>query len=97
MTDRSQKTAYSFTYGDLERVAGRSLTDEEVARIVRALANSTIGECVDGAVEQVAGWTETMTDDDGTTYQCGPTACGYQGATYCQNCGYAVGEFEAWL
>jgi hypothetical protein len=37
--------------------------------------------------------TVTMTQDDGTrTYECGPDSCGYDGDTYCQNCGYAADE-----
>jgi hypothetical protein len=37
--------------------------------------------------------TETMIQDDGVrTYECDPDSCGYDGDTYCQNCGSAADE-----
>lgn len=39
----------------VEEMAGREITDEEATRIGRAIENSTVGECVSAAVEQVCG------------------------------------------
>lgn len=72
---RRDRTAYRFTYADLDRVVGRTLTDEEVAQITRALANSTIGECVDAAVEQVVGLEED--DEDPGDFPTDTCGCGY--------------------
>ena len=41
-----------------EGLAGRKITDEEAARIARAIEYSTVHECVSEAVYQVCGLTE---------------------------------------
>ena len=33
-----------------------------------------------------------LQDNSLAKYDCGPQGCGYEGNTYCQNCGYCKGE-----
>lgn len=47
--------AYAVTRPRIEELAGREVTDEEFARIAKAISFSTVDECVMGAVEQVTG------------------------------------------
>lgn len=45
-----ERPAWSLTRGDLNRIAGRALSDEEVARAVKSVDNSDVMEVVTDAV-----------------------------------------------
>lgn len=47
-----------------EEMAGREITDEEAARIAKAIEYSTVGECVSEAVFQVCGMPADNDEDD---------------------------------
>lgn len=63
---REDRTAYRLTYADLDAIAGRELTDEEVQRVAVAIDNSTAGDAVAAAVEQVTGLADEDADEDAT-------------------------------
>jgi hypothetical protein len=45
-----ERPAWSLTRGDLNRIAGRALSDAEVERAVKAIDGSDVGDTVAGAV-----------------------------------------------
>lgn len=51
--DRTDRTAWRVTAADLDEMAGRELTDEELTRIVSGILNSTASEAIEAAVDQV--------------------------------------------
>lgn len=52
---RDTLTAWRLTVADLDAIAGRELDEHEVVRIATAIDNSTAGDAIAAAVEQVAG------------------------------------------
>lgn len=52
---RDDRTVWRVTAADLDALAGRELTEEELQRVAKAIDHSTAGEAVEAAVEQVAG------------------------------------------
>ena len=61
---RNHLIVYRVTAGDLDAIAGRELTAYELERIGDGIGNSTIGDCIEAAVEQVAGLPEDDEDQD---------------------------------
>lgn len=58
-----EELAYGVTRPMLDELAGRPVTDEEFARLRKALEFSTISECVRSAVEQVTGLADEDEED----------------------------------
>lgn len=61
---RPRLVLYSVTREMAEEMAGREITDEEAARIAKAIEYSTVGECVSEAVFQVCGMPADNDEDD---------------------------------
>lgn len=55
---------YVLARGDITRLCGHEVTDEEADRVGKALGYSTLQEAVNGAVEQVCGLPEEYDPDD---------------------------------
>lgn len=62
--DRADVTAYRLTLADLDAYAGRQVTADEAARIAVAIDNSTAGDAIAAAVEQVTGLAFDPFEDD---------------------------------
>jgi hypothetical protein len=60
---RDERTVWRLVASDIDAVAGRELTDDELDFVARALDNSTVNECVIGAVDQIPGHLDD--EDDG--------------------------------
>jgi hypothetical protein len=58
------RPAWTVTRGDLARLAGRALTDAELAPVVKAIGNSTAFEAIADAVIQVCGYPPAADDED---------------------------------
>jgi hypothetical protein len=56
--DRSNRTAWRVTAADLDALAGRELTDDELERAATCIDNSTANEAIAAAVDQVVGYSE---------------------------------------
>jgi hypothetical protein len=52
------KPLYTVTRETAEELAGREITDDEAARIAKAIEFSTVADCVSEAVFQVCGLAE---------------------------------------
>lgn len=52
----SKNVLWAYTREDAEQAAGRPITDEEAARISKAISFSTAGEACEDAVIQVCGY-----------------------------------------
>ena len=59
-----EKILFGWSRSDFEETAGRKITDEEAARIVKACEYSTAGEAVADAVFQVCGMPEDESGDE---------------------------------
>lgn len=54
VADRADRTVWRVTAADLDALAGRALTDDELARVANAIDHSTANESIAAAVDQVA-------------------------------------------
>lgn len=51
--DRDERTVWRLTAADLDAHAGRTLTDDELSTVAVCLDNSTVGDCIAGAIDQL--------------------------------------------
>lgn len=58
------RPVYVVSRGDLARLAGRELADSEVARVVKAIDNSTAFHAIGDAVGQVCGYPDELDEFD---------------------------------
>lgn len=49
--DRTQRTVYRLTAADLDAIAGRTLSDEELEQVVKSIdANDVVADVIDSAL-----------------------------------------------